>query len=115
MLRHCNGYLTDLFRRLRHFVRKSYVPKCSDFMIASHVSKESCTADILKILGKKAPINADMCLGEGTGGMVYAYRTLIPHFAYITKCLLLTILTLKAIRSLNNVYTCNRRKWKRKV
>ena len=45
-------------------------PKCSDFMIASHVSKESCTADILKILGKKAPINADMCLGEGTGGMV---------------------------------------------
>ena len=45
-------------------------PKCSDFMIASHVSKESCTADILKLLGKKAPINADMCLGEGTGGMV---------------------------------------------
>ena len=45
-------------------------PKCSDFMIASHVSKESCTADILELLGKKAPINADMCLGEGTGGMV---------------------------------------------
>ena len=45
-------------------------PKCSDFMIASHVSKESCTADILKLLGKKAPINADMSLGEGTGGMV---------------------------------------------
>ena len=44
-------------------------------MIASHVSKESCTADILKILGKKAPINADMCLGEGTGGMVMSYRT----------------------------------------
>ena len=40
-------------------------PKCSDFMIASHVSKESCTADILELLGKKAPINADMCLGEG--------------------------------------------------
>ena len=89
-------------------------PKCSDFMIASHVSKESCTADILKILGKKAPINADMCLGEGTGGMVML-TALDTALCYITKCLLLTILTLKAIRSLNNVYTCNRRKWKRKV
>ena len=89
-------------------------PKCSDFMIASHVSKESCTADILKLLGKKAPINADMCLGEGQAEWL-CLPHLIPQFAYITKCLLLTILTLKAIRSLNNVYTCNRRQRKRKV
>lgn len=49
---------------------KTLCPKCSDFMIASHVSKESCTEEILKILGKKAPLNAEMCLGEGTGGII---------------------------------------------
>ncbi|MGN0107457.1 MAG: nicotinate-nucleotide--dimethylbenzimidazole phosphoribosyltransferase, partial [Hominilimicola sp.] len=41
-----------------------------DFMIASHVSKESAAEEILKILGKKAPIDAMMCLGEGTGGVM---------------------------------------------
>lgn len=39
-----------------------------NFMIASHVSGENGAANILKILDKKAPINAGMCLGEGTGG-----------------------------------------------
>ena len=40
------------------------------FMIASHVSKESCEEEILTLLGKRAPITADMCLGEGTGGVM---------------------------------------------
>lgn len=42
----------------------------SDFMIASHTSKESAAQKILCELGKRAVIDADMCLGEGTGGMM---------------------------------------------
>lgn len=41
-----------------------------DFMIASHVSKESCAEEILTLMDKRAPIMADMCLGEGTGGVM---------------------------------------------
>ncbi len=41
-----------------------------DFMIASHVSKESAADIILKQLCKRAPIDASMCLGEGTGGVM---------------------------------------------
>lgn len=45
-------------------------PECRNFMIASHVSKESAAEEILKLLGKRAAIDADMCLGEGTGGVM---------------------------------------------
>ena len=44
--------------------------KSRDFMIASHISGETASADILKILGKKAPIDAAMRVGEGTGGVM---------------------------------------------
>ncbi len=44
--------------------------RCRDFMVASHVSGERASRDILKILGKKAPIDADMRVGEGTGGVM---------------------------------------------
>ena len=39
----------------------------SDYMIASHVSKEPAAELILKALGKEAVIHGDMCLGEGSG------------------------------------------------
>lgn len=45
-------------------------PKCCDFMIASHVSGESASKRILEVLGKRAPIDASMCLGEGTGAVM---------------------------------------------
>lgn len=45
-------------------------PESRDFMIASHVSGESVSEEILKLLGKKAPIDAGMCLGEGTGAVM---------------------------------------------
>ena len=45
-------------------------PGCKDFMIASHSSKESAEELILSELGKSAVIYADMCLGEGTGGVM---------------------------------------------
>ena len=80
-------------------------------MIASHVSKESCTADILELLGKKAPINADMCLGEGTGGMVMLAALDTALCVYNEMSTFDDI----NVESLNNVYTCNRRKRKRKV
>lgn len=40
-----------------------------DFMLASHQSKEAAGRLLLKALGLRAPIQADMCLGEGTGAM----------------------------------------------
>ncbi len=45
-------------------------PESRDFMLASHVSRESAAADILRFLGKEAPIDARMCLGEGTGAVM---------------------------------------------
>ena len=48
-------------------------PGASDYMIASHVSKEPAAHLILKSLGKTAVLHADMCLGEGTGAI-----TLVP-------------------------------------
>lgn len=44
--------------------------RAADFMIASHSSKESAEALILKELNKEAVIYADMHLGEGTGGAI---------------------------------------------
>ena len=45
-------------------------PKCEDFMIASHLSREGCMAEILETLGKKAVITAGMFPGEGAGGVM---------------------------------------------
>lgn len=42
-------------------------PAVSDYIIASHVSKEPAARLILEALGKRALLHADMCLGEGTG------------------------------------------------
>ena len=41
-----------------------------DYMIASHISHERSAKDILRALGKTAPINADMFPGEGVGGIM---------------------------------------------
>ena len=45
-------------------------PKCEDFMIASHLSREGCMEEILKTLGKTAVIKAGMFPGEGAGGVM---------------------------------------------
>lgn len=44
-------------------------PTVSDYILASHVSKEPAGTMILDALGKKPSITADMCLGEGTGAV----------------------------------------------
>ena len=44
-------------------------PRVTDYMIASHESKEQMGSMILEKLGLSAPIHAEMCLGEGTGAM----------------------------------------------
>ena len=44
-------------------------PQVSDYILASHVSKEPAAHQILEHLGKKAILHGEMCLGEGTGAI----------------------------------------------
>lgn len=44
-------------------------PAVSDYIIASHVSREPAAHLILEHMGKEAVLHADMCLGEGTGAI----------------------------------------------
>ncbi len=45
-------------------------PKCRGFMLPSHVSNEPAGRALLEHLRLKAPINAGLRLGEGTGGIL---------------------------------------------
>lgn len=45
-------------------------PLCADFMLASHCSGEPAGEGLLAFCGLKAPINAGLRLGEGTGGVL---------------------------------------------
>lgn len=45
-------------------------PKSKDYMICSHVSKEPAGRKMLEYLGFTPLITAEMCLGEGTGGIL---------------------------------------------
>ena len=46
-------------------------PAVKEYMLASHVSKEPAAEMILDCMGLSATLHADMCLGEGTGAVVY--------------------------------------------
>lgn len=46
------------------------VPGCKKYMIASHAGREYGNNVALKALGKKAYINGNMALGEGTGALM---------------------------------------------
>ncbi|MBO7394984.1 MAG: nicotinate-nucleotide--dimethylbenzimidazole phosphoribosyltransferase [Ruminococcus sp.] len=45
-------------------------PLCRDYMLASHSSGEPAGEGLLAYCGLKAPINAGLRLGEGTGGLL---------------------------------------------
>lgn len=45
-------------------------PMVKDYMLCSHVSKEPAGRKMLEWLGMKPLITAEMCLGEGTGGVL---------------------------------------------
>lgn len=45
-------------------------PLCRDFMLASHTSEEPAAKGLLEKLNLKAPINAGLRLGEGTGAVL---------------------------------------------
>ena len=45
-------------------------PAAKDYMLCSHVSKEPAGIKILEYIGLKPLITAEMCLGEGTGGIM---------------------------------------------
>ena len=47
-------------------------PNCKDYIFTSHCSAEPAGQLALKSIGKEAYMNLDMCLGEGTGGLVGA-------------------------------------------
>ncbi|MDO4295637.1 MAG: nicotinate-nucleotide--dimethylbenzimidazole phosphoribosyltransferase [bacterium] len=47
----------------------SFHPAVKDYLLASHVSAEPAALEILTFLGKKAPIQAHLSLGEGTGAV----------------------------------------------
>lgn len=51
-------------------VAQRICPTAGDYMIASHVSQEPATKQILAALGKEAFLTADMRLGEGSGAVV---------------------------------------------
>ncbi len=44
-------------------------PKCSDFIFASHISKEPAGKMVLDALDKEHLLDLNMCLGEGTGAV----------------------------------------------
>ena len=46
----------------------SIQPSVKEYMLCSHVSKEPAGAMLLDYIGLKPLINAQLCLGEGTGG-----------------------------------------------
>ena len=50
---------------------KRLCPACGDYMLASHCSKEPAGQLVLEALGLRAPLQADMCLGEGTGAVAF--------------------------------------------
>ncbi len=52
-------------------VAKRICPAAGDYMLASHCSKEPAGQLVLQALGLRAPLQADMCLGEGTGAVAY--------------------------------------------
>lgn len=45
-------------------------PLCRDYMLASHISEEPAARLLLEKLGLKAPISAELRLGEGTGAVL---------------------------------------------
>lgn len=47
-------------------------PRCRDYMFASHCSKEPAGRLALDMLEMQAYLDCDMCLGEGTGGVIGA-------------------------------------------
>lgn len=45
-------------------------PAVQDYIIASHQGREPAMSELLKELGKSAPIHAGLALGEGTGAVM---------------------------------------------
>lgn len=50
---------------------KRLCPAAGDYMLPSHCSKEPAGQLVLEALDLRAPLQADMCLGEGTGAIAF--------------------------------------------
>ncbi len=60
-----DGFISSVAALTAKMLRK----ECADYMLASHVSKEPASGIVMEALGLRAPLHADMCLGEGTGAL----------------------------------------------
>ena len=61
-----DGFISSVAALIAYLIDRS----CKDAMIASHVSDEPAAGMVIDRLGLRAPINAGMKLGEGTGAVM---------------------------------------------
>ena len=57
-------------------------PTVREYLIASHVSKEPGMRAILAELGLEAALDCGLCLGEGTGALLYLPALLMAEEVY---------------------------------
>ena len=57
-------------------------PTVREYLIASHVSKEPGMRAILTELGLEAALDCGLCLGEGTGALLYLPALLMAQEVY---------------------------------
>lgn len=61
-----DGFISAISAALAFMIE----PKVRDFMLCSHVSAEPAGMEVLRYIGLKPVITAELCLGEGTGGIM---------------------------------------------
>ena len=59
-----DGVISAAAAALAHMIE----PLCGEYMLASHISHEPAAEGLLNICGQRAVIDAELRLGEGTGG-----------------------------------------------
>lgn len=65
----CPVVIDGFISAVAALLAKRLAEESADYMLASHVSKEPAGAMILEALGKRAMLNCEMCLGEGSGAV----------------------------------------------
>jgi len=71
-----DGFISALAALVAYII----CPKCKNYMIASHCSKEPACLLILEKIGLKPVLFAEMALGEGTGGLA-----VMPLYDMVSK------------------------------
>lgn len=61
---------------------QAFCPATVEYMLASHVGKEPACTYVMEKLGLKAPIHAELALGEGTGAVMLMPLLDMAHAVY---------------------------------